>query len=236
MGAIGGLVLIGEFIKVGQDSKRDKRVVEAMRAKGLSEDVANAVMGALAYVSLSPKERPQYWKEVCRKYPEHDAQKLQAVLEYQHNRCIVEVMRDPEIRHAWIDNTKREAEIAKVLEGSPSVGETPPRALTKEEFETLRSEARKRTEEALRAHGITDEPSVKNILRALDYGVLSPEDREKLWEEQHLTPEQRAQRESYIKSLWTYAMSLPDIRHAWINDVQVEAEVAKMVPPAASSG
>jgi len=211
--------------------ERRKRMEEALRAKGYSEENIKDKISALAYESASPEQKDMQWKkQFGTKRPDVRVQR-----EAEVSVVLQGLMHDPDLRHAWVHDPKREAELAKMLESEQSRADNKPREGNTGYGETRDSNRRKRMEEACRAVGLEEE-DIPGFLDACDFHALSAEDQEKVRKAQNLTHEERVRREHAVKMVWTNAMRHPALRHAWINDAQIEAEMAKRFPPVANNG
>lgn len=113
---MGKLVAMITAYELWNDPKREKRVKDALRAKGYDRETANATMVALSFLSLPPEEQENQWRKKKAK-PEFRVQR-----ENEIYGLMFLILRDPDLRHAWINDAEHEAEIANWMAAATSGG------------------------------------------------------------------------------------------------------------------
>ncbi len=99
-----------------QDLKREKRVKDALRAKGYDRETANAHDDCIVFLKSPPEEQENEWRKKKAK-PEFRVQR-----ENEIHGLMFLILRDPDLRHAWINDTGHEAEIANWMAAATSGG------------------------------------------------------------------------------------------------------------------
>ena len=230
---VGGL-LTGE----ASDRSRRRRVEKVLTKRGLDKKQTEAIITLLGTTEYSEEG----WKIAAKeaKLTPSEAEQKRA----KFNEQLIDLLESPELRHAWVNNSKKEAKIKQAIEAfrikqdshvksdllvwARSLAEYASakyRHETDAEREARHLAATQRLCEWLKKENYSGDLTEKAIL-ALTWLTSSDSQRQTI-QDQHESHDDQEWLRNFAGSL----MLLSEPRHCWFDDPRIEEEVARISQP-----